>query len=98
MTIIKKFEPVEEKKGCSKKYICLITAALFVLMLAEIWASNNVVEYGEKLEKISSLSKTLDTENQLLETEIAKGQSLNTIASRSAELGFSPPESIQYIR
>lgn len=98
MTIIKKFEPAGIKKGFSKKYICLVLAGLFVLMVAEIWASNSVVEYGEKLEKLSRLSKTLSTENQLLETEIAYGKSLNSVASRSAELGFSPPESIQYIR
>lgn len=98
MTIIKKFEPAEQKKGFSKKYICLVVAGLFVLMLAEIWASNNVVEYGGKLEKLSTLSKTLSTENQLLEAEIAEDQSLNHVASRSAELGFSSPESIQYIR
>lgn len=98
MTIIKKFEPAEQKKGFSKKYVCLVLAGLFVLMLAEIWASNNVVEYGEKLEKLSQLSKTLNTENQFLETEIAKSESLNNIASKSAELGFSSTESIQYIR
>jgi len=98
MTIIKKFEPTEQKKRFSKKYVCLVVAGLFTLMLAEIWASNNVVEYGEKLEKLSLLSKTLNTENQLLENEIALSESLNNIASRSAELGFSSPESIQYIR
>ncbi|MDD5415806.1 MAG: hypothetical protein PHE48_02230 [Candidatus Daviesbacteria bacterium] len=98
MTIIQKFEPAEQKKGFSKKYACLVAIGLFILMLAEIWASNNVVEYGEKLEKLSLLSKTLSTENQLLENEIASGGSLSNVASRSAELGFSSPESIQYIR
>lgn len=98
MTIIKKFEPEEPKKGFPKKYACLIIAGFFVLMLAEIWASNNVVEYGEKLEKLSLLSKTLTMENQILENEIAEKMSLNHVASKSAELGFSQPESIQYIR
>ncbi len=98
MTIIKKFELEERKKRFPKKYVCSIVAGLFALMLVEIWASNNVVEYGEKLEKLSLLSKTLNTENQVLETEIASGKSLNNLASRTAELGFSMPESIQYIR
>lgn len=98
MTIIKKFEPEELKKGFSKKYVCLVVTGLFVLMLAEIWASNNVIEYGEKLEKLLTLSKTLSTENQLLENEIALRESLDNVVSRSAELGFSSPESIQYIR
>lgn len=98
MTIIKKFEPVEQIKGFSKKYIGLVIAGFFFLMLVEIWANNNVVTYGEKLQQLSSLSKSLSTENQILENEIAKQESLNKIASKSGELGFSSPESIQYIR
>lgn len=98
MTIIKKFEPEKEKKGFPKRYISLVVVCLFVLMLIEIWANNNVVEYGEKFEKLSSLAKTLNLENQILENEIAKQQSLSSIASKSAELGFSQPQSIQYIR
>ena len=98
MTIIKKFEPEKEKKGFSKKYISLVTVCLFVLMLIEIWVSNSVVTYGEKLEKLSSLAKTLNLENQILENEIAGRRSLNSVASKSAELGFSEPQSIQYIR
>lgn len=98
MTIIKKFETTEPEKGISKKYISLIVFSLFMLMLIEIWVSNNVVTYGEKLEKSLQLTKTLSLENQILENEIAANKSLNKIASKSAELGFSEPESIQYIR
>lgn len=98
MTIIKKFEPEEQKTGFSKKYIALSMVGLFVLMLVEVWAGNNVVAYGEKFEKLSTLQKTLNLENQILENEIAKKKSLNNIASKSGELGFSEPQSIQYIR
>lgn len=97
MTIIKKFEP-EEKKNFSKKYLALGLGLLFTLMVVEIWASNNVVTYGEKFDRLSSLAKTLSSENRSLENEIAKLQSLTNVASVSAELGFSQPESIQYIR
>lgn len=98
MTIIKKFKLEDTKKGFSKKYISLMAISLFVLMLVQIWASNNVIAYGEKLEKLFSIAKTLNLENQILENEIAKKQSLNNVASESAELGFLEPESIQYIR
>lgn len=98
MTIIKKFDTEIPEKSFSKKYISLVVGCLFVLMLVKIWASNSVVTYGEKLERLSSLTKTLNLENQILENEIAKKMSLNNIASKSAELGFSEPESIQYIR
>mgnify|MGYP001561744553 FL=1 len=76
----------------------MVMVCFFVLMLVEIWAGNNVIAYGEKFEKLSTLQKTLNLENQILENEIAKKESLNNIASKSAELGFSDPESIQYIR
>lgn len=98
MTIIKKFDTEEPRKSFSKKYIGLLAAGFFFLLIVEIWANNNVITYGEKLQKLSSLSKSLNMENQILENEIAKQESLNKIASHSAELGFSSPESIQYIR
>ncbi len=98
MTIIKKFEPEEIKKGFSKKYICFIVTSFLILMIFEIWVSNNMVTYGEKFDKLSLVAKTLALENQILENEIAKTISLNEVASKSAELGFSEPQSIQYIR
>lgn len=97
MTIIKKFEPEQQKSGFSKKYI-LVIIFLFGLTLVEIWTNNTVVIYGEKFGKLSELAKQLDLENQILENQIAKHTSLNSIASKSAQLGFTPPESIQYIR
>lgn len=98
MTIIKKFEPEEQKRGFSKKILSLIVVFIFALTLVEIWVSNTVVTYGEKFEKLSSIRETISLENQILENEIAKHTSLGNIASRSAQLGFSRPESIQYIR
>ena|SRR3989344_3032256 len=98
MTIIKKFEPEKKQKGFSKKYIIIIAACLFTLSLVEIWTSNTLVTYGAKLEKFSGLEKFLSLENQILENEIARNSSLNSIASESAQLGFLQPESIQYIR
>lgn len=98
MTIIKKFEPEEQKRGFSKKIVSLIVVFIFALTLVEIWVSNTVVTYGEKFEKLSSIRETISLENQILENEIAKHTSLGSISSRSAQLGFSRPESIQYIR
>lgn len=98
MTIIKKFEPEEQKGQFPKKYLSLGVVFFLVLILVEIWATNNVAKYGEKFENLSMLAKSLSMENQVLENEIAKRRSLNDVASKSAELGFSEPESIQYIR
>lgn len=98
MTIIKKFEPDEIRKGFSKKYIALTVVGLLFLTILEIWVNNTVVTYGEKFESISNLERVLSMENQILENEIAGSVSLRSLASKSAELGFSKAESIQYIR
>lgn len=98
MTIIKKFDPVEPKKTLSKGYVILISLGLFILIVIEIWASNMIVNYGERYEKLSLMQQALNLENQILENNIAKQAALTSIASKSASLGFSRVESIQYIR
>lgn len=98
MTIIKKFESIEQKKKFPRKYIVMAIIGLFSLTLMEIWVSNNVIAYGEKYEKLSVLEKNLKMENQILENKIAENSSLKIIASKGAELGLSRSEGIQYIR
>ncbi len=98
MTIIKKFEIEQPQNGFSKRLVIFIAGCLLVLVLAEIWVSNTVITYGEKFEKLSSLKDALNSENQILENEIAKKASLTNLSTKSAELGFSKMESIQYIR
>ena len=53
MTITKKFEPQQIQKKLPKKYIGLAIFGLFVLVIVEIWASNTVIAYGEKLEDLT---------------------------------------------
>lgn len=98
MTIIKKFEPEEQKKKFPKKIIALIVFGLLTLTLVEIWVTNTAVSYGGKFEKLTDAEKSLMLENQILENQIAKSSSLNNIASKSAQLGFSFNPSVQYIR
>lgn len=98
MTIIKKFEPDDQKSKLPRKYIAVVILSLFILTITEIWASNTLVTYGDKFENLSLLSKGLDMENRILENQIAKYSSLDTVASKSASLGFFASESIQYIR
>lgn len=98
MTIIKKFEPIKKESGFSKKYIIIAAFCIICLVVLEIWVQNSLVLYGEKFEKISNLQDILKLENQILENEIARQSSLSKLASKSAELGFSRLEKIQYIR
>lgn len=97
MTIIKKFDPQDQKK-ISKKYFLLAILGLFILTMTEIWVANAVASFGEKFAEISNLQQSLSLENQILENEIAQNASLNSVASQSAKLGFSKITSIQYIR
>lgn len=99
MTIIKKFDTGEVvKEKFPKRWVVLTVFFLLILGLIEIWVSNTTVTYGEKFEKMEALEGILNMENQILENEIAKNASLLSISSKSAELGFSKPSSIQYIR
>ncbi|MBI2596973.1 hypothetical protein HYW41_02340 [Candidatus Daviesbacteria bacterium] len=98
MTITKKFEPEGILKKYPKKYVIFTVFFLLALMLAEIYTSNNVTAYGDKFDKLSALEKSLQTENQILENEIAKDSSLKVVASKSAQLGFTNSQDIQYIR
>ncbi len=102
MTIIKKFDTKEINKPSQKvfliKVIFLTAIGFFILIILEIWANNTVVTYGDKLESVTVLQKTLLMENQILENEIAKKAALTNIASESAILGFSKSEKLEYIR
>lgn len=98
MTIIKTFDTEENGKKFPKKYIILTLLSLFMLTLIEIWANNTIASFGGQFGRLSDLKKNLEMENQILENEIAKEASLNSIASKSAQLGFSKSKSIQYIR
>lgn len=99
MTIIKTFDTDESsKKKIFGKYLYLVVVSFFILILIGIWINHAVIVYGEKYEKLSALEKNLKMENQILENEIAKDSSLGTVATKSAELGFSTTQSIQYIR
>lgn len=98
MTIIKKFEPDIEKSKFPKFWVGMVIVFLLSLSLIEIWVNNVSYEYGMKFEKMTQVEKQLLIENQILENEIARSSSLQSISSKSAELGFSRPKKIQYIR
>lgn len=98
MTIIRKFEPDQVKQNFPQKYILLTAVSILTLVIVQIWTNNTAVTFGEKFNQLSRLQDTLKMENQMLENEIARESSLEVVASKSAELGFSRVESIKYIR
>jgi hypothetical protein len=98
MTIIKKFEQDIPEGKVTKKYSAVIIIIILILVLVEVWVNNTLSIYGEKFEDLSSTEKVLNMENQILQNQIAKSESLENLASKSAELGFYKNQDIQYIR
>lgn len=103
MTIIKKFDTSQIEEGktlfhFSPRFVLSALSSILILVVVEIWASNTIVTYGDKLEKLTALQRSLRMQNQILENEIAKLASLAHIASESAILGFSKDFNVQYIR
>ncbi len=82
----------------SKKIIIFISFFLLVLVVIEIWVSHTTVSLGEQMNDIENLRQNLNLENQLLENEIASAAAITRIASQSADIGFTAPKIIQYIR
>ncbi|MDP3973649.1 MAG: hypothetical protein Q8P92_02325 [Candidatus Daviesbacteria bacterium] len=97
MTIIRSFETEIEPKKFSKKYIILTLAAIFALVIVEIWVNNTLLIYGEKFDNLSNIEKNLKLENQILENQIARETSLEKLSSKSAELGFTQAQDVKYI-
>lgn len=99
MTIIKKFEPEKQEKSKFPKFWVGVTVVfLFCLVLIEIWVNTATVSYGGEFKQLEEIQKQMLMENQILENEIAKRASLINVSSISAELGFTPANSVQYIR
>ncbi len=99
MTIIKKFEVVDQpKRKISKKIYIPLGICLTALIVMEIWINNMMISYSDKLQNISTLERALKMENQILENQVARYSSLYNLATESAKLGFSWGEKIQYIR
>ena len=92
----KKFE-TQEKRNLPKRFV-LIGILLITLVVVEIWVTNAMVTFGQKLASIENSQRSIQLENRILENEIAKQTALGNIASASATLGFIKPKTIQYVR
>lgn len=98
MTIIKQFDSEQQQKKFSKRFTYPLMFLIVVLVIVEIWVNNALITYGDKLQNMLSLEKTLKMENQILQNEVARSTSLYNVATESARLGFSRSEKVQYIR
>lgn len=80
-----------------KLVITLIVVIIFVVTI-EIWVSNRLSTFGEKINGLESTKYSLALENDYLKNQIAQKKSLNLNEKKSALLGFEKIKNIQYIK
>ena len=81
--------------------IVLVRIGIFcigLLLLLQIWVSHTMITQGANLKKIDDLQSSLIEENLILSNQIASASAYLNIATRSGELGFTTPRTVQYIR
>ncbi len=81
-----------------RKLIIFLGVVLCLGVILQIWVMNRMATFGEQLTGIERTRQQLTLENQILENQIAKMSSLQTIKVYAANLGFRPISSITYVR
>lgn len=80
-----------------KKIISLFVFTLLIGTVLEIWVSNRLATFGEQYTKIEQSISDLTLENQLLEDQIAKRESLSRTEKYAGLSGFEEVNNIEYI-
>ena len=76
----------------------LIIVVFFLVLFLEIWVVNRLSTFGHKIQDIKDSQASLELENQILESQIAKQASLLAIESKASALGFDSLKNIEYIK
>lgn len=95
MNLLKNFEP---EKNFKRKYLPFILVIVISVVVLEIWATNRLATYGEKITELERSRVGLEMENQLLEKEIAEKASLYENEKISKKLGFGEIKNIEYLK
>lgn len=81
----------------SRKVLIVFSFILLLFMILEIWASNRLSTFGEKISQLNAAQENLSLENQLLQDQIAAQSSLNRVSKYSPYLGLQDIKSVKYI-
>lgn len=79
------------RKRLFTKYTFVV---LLVLILAQVGVSVAYSNFGGTIKELSEKAKEITLENQRIHVEVAKEESLTSVASRAGELGFAKPNVI----
>lgn len=101
MLPISDFKRIEKKKENYNfigkvKVKVVVACAIFVFILfgAQLVFANHLAVGGHRLSQIENEASTLEAENTILRTQIAKVSSLTSLAQKAPSLGFQKPSKI----
>ncbi len=80
-----------------KIVIALVLIIVFVITL-EIWVSNRVSTFGEKINGLESTRYSLQLENDYIKNQIAQKKSLKLNQKKSTNLGFEKSKKFEYMK
>lgn len=91
----------EEQYSRHRKISGLVIWALFVavalLSAGRVFAANRLVETSENLRRLDQEVDKLETQNQILAQELRSQESIETIQSKAAALGFIKANHYAYL-
>lgn len=80
-----------------KIVIALVLIIVFVITL-EIWVSNRLSTFGEKINGLENTRYSLALENDYIKNQIAQKKSLKLNQKKSRSLGFEKTKKVEYIK
>ena len=88
---------LEYQPWLRKKIIIFLGLLVLLLTVFEIWAVNRLSTYGQQISKIEESKASLKLENEVLENEVAKRNSLTEVKSQAQTVGFEKVKAIDVI-
>ncbi len=82
-------------KQSFKPYLIFIFVLLLIVF--QIFVSNRLADYGQKISKLTQQTNDLTLENQRIKKKIASSSALTNLNQKAKELGFTQKAQIYYL-
>ncbi len=95
---MKRLQPQQDQPNIHIFRVIKIGGIILILFLVfEVWVVNRLSTMGNKIAQLSQVKRSVELENQLLESEIAKKSALSEIEQKAISLGFKPLTKVESI-